>query len=61
LGMENNKGFYTYKNGDAGRWNEDFRKFSYQIQQIIRKYPFNGENIFFHQNLRTTDESDADL
>jgi 3-hydroxybutyryl-CoA dehydrogenase len=41
LGMENNKGFYKYEEGDAKRWNEMFVKFSYQIQHIISKYPFN--------------------
>lgn len=41
LGMENNKGFYNYEDGDTGRWNEIFRKFSYQIKQIIDRYPFN--------------------
>lgn len=41
LGMENNKGFYKYEDGDVKRWNEMFVKFSYQIQYIINKYPFN--------------------
>jgi len=36
-GMENNKGFYKYEEGDAKRWNDLFAKFSYQIN----KYPFN--------------------
>lgn len=39
-GMENNKGFYTYQDGEVERWDEVFRKFSYQIQEIIAKYPF---------------------
>jgi len=39
-GMENNRGFYGYEKGEAERWNETFRKFSYQIQQVINKYPF---------------------
>ena len=42
LGMQNNKGFYEYEPGDAQRWNEIFSMFSYQIQQIIEKNPFNG-------------------
>jgi len=41
LGMENNKGFYKYEEGDVKRWNKIFVKFSYQIQHIIHKYPFN--------------------
>jgi 3-hydroxybutyryl-CoA dehydrogenase len=41
LGMENNKGFYKYDKGDVEKWNKVFRKFSYQIQSIINKYPFN--------------------
>lgn len=41
LGMENNKGFYNYKEGDKEKWDAVFRKFSYQIQGIINKYPFN--------------------
>jgi 3-hydroxybutyryl-CoA dehydrogenase len=40
LGMENNKGFYQYEEGDAEKWSETFRKYSYQIQEIIEKYPF---------------------
>ncbi len=41
LGMENNKGFYKYEEGDANQWNKIFAEFSYQIQYIIDKYPFN--------------------
>jgi 3-hydroxybutyryl-CoA dehydrogenase len=41
LGMENNKGFYKYEEGDVKRWNEIFSMFSYQIQDIIGKNPFN--------------------
>ncbi|GAA4464507.1 3-hydroxyacyl-CoA dehydrogenase family protein [Nibrella saemangeumensis] len=41
LGMQNNTGFYPYEEGEAAVWAETFRKFSYQIQQIIEKYPFN--------------------
>lgn len=39
-GMVNNKGFYNYEHGEARQWQETFRKFSYQIQHIISKYPF---------------------
>jgi len=39
-GMENSKGFFEYEEGEAEKWQAIFRKFSYQIQQIIEKYPF---------------------
>jgi 3-hydroxybutyryl-CoA dehydrogenase len=39
-GMENYKGFYDYEHGDVVQWREQFGKFSYQIQEIMRKYPF---------------------
>lgn len=39
-GMINNRGFYNYEPGEAKHWDETFRKFSYQIQHIISKYPF---------------------
>lgn len=41
LGMENQEGFYEYEVGDAEHWDKQFRKFSFQIRNIIRKYPFN--------------------
>jgi len=41
LGMENNKGFYKYKEGDMERWNKIFSMFSYQIQDVIERNPFN--------------------
>ncbi|MDQ7947931.1 MAG: 3-hydroxyacyl-CoA dehydrogenase NAD-binding domain-containing protein [Pedobacter sp.] len=44
LGMENNKGFYSYKNGDTSDWERLFTKFSFQIQEIIEKYPFNYDD-----------------
>lgn len=37
-GMENNKGFYQYEPGEAEKWEETFREFSYRIQHIIGKY-----------------------
>jgi 3-hydroxybutyryl-CoA dehydrogenase len=40
LGMENNKGFYNYEEEDVKQWMEVFAKFSYQIKDIISKYPF---------------------
>jgi 3-hydroxybutyryl-CoA dehydrogenase len=41
LGMENNKGFYNYTEEEAEEWKETMEKFSYEIQKIIEKYPFN--------------------
>lgn len=40
FGLEQNKGFYQYKDGDSEKWDETFRRYSYQIEEIIRKYPF---------------------
>jgi len=40
-GMTDNNGFYNYQAGEAEKWEAVFRQFSYQIQQIIQKYPFN--------------------
>ncbi len=40
LGMENNQGFYTYKDGEVEGLEETFRRFSYDIQEIMSKYPF---------------------
>lgn len=42
LGMKNNRGFYNYAPGDSEKWDEIFRQFSYRIQKIILKYPFNN-------------------
>jgi 3-hydroxybutyryl-CoA dehydrogenase len=39
-GMATGEGFYNYEPGEAEQWDKVFRKFSYQIQQIIEKYPF---------------------
>jgi 3-hydroxybutyryl-CoA dehydrogenase len=41
LGMQTGKGFYDYPNGEALMWQSLATKFSYQIQAIIHKYPFN--------------------
>jgi len=41
-GMKNKYGFYQYQNGDTKKWDEVFRAFSYQIQEIIQKY---GPNV----------------
>lgn len=40
-GMESGRGFYEYEEGEAENWHTLFRKFSYQIRDIIDKYPFN--------------------
>jgi 3-hydroxybutyryl-CoA dehydrogenase len=40
LGMENQEGFYEYEVGDAEHWDKQFREFSFQIREIIQKYPF---------------------
>lgn len=40
-GMVTGKGFYGYTAEAAAEWDAVFRKFSYQIQEIISKYPFN--------------------
>jgi len=40
-GMQNLKGFYSYGEDEVKQWNELFAKFSYEIHDIINKYPFN--------------------
>lgn len=45
-GMETNKGFYDYEQGEVEQLREEFSKFSYQIQEIIRKYPFHYREKF---------------
>lgn len=39
-GMENGKGFYEYTDEEILNWQESFRKFSYQIEKLIDRYPF---------------------
>ena len=39
-GMANGKGFFEYREEDTEKWEAVFRRFSYQIQEIISKYPF---------------------
>ena len=39
-GMVNGKGFFEYREEDTEKWEAVFRRFSYQIQEIISKYPF---------------------
>ncbi len=40
-GMKAGAGFYSYEKGETEIHEETFRKFSYQIQRIIDRYPFN--------------------
>lgn len=40
-GLKNKRGFYTYEADEVERRMEEFRKFSYEIRDIISKYPFN--------------------
>ncbi|MBC7921080.1 MAG: 3-hydroxyacyl-CoA dehydrogenase, partial [Ferruginibacter sp.] len=40
-GMASGKGFYAYRDGEAEDWEAVFERFSYQISQLISKYPFN--------------------
>lgn len=47
LGMSSNKGFYNYTDEEVKQWRETMDKFSYQIQSIIEKYPFNLEKKTF--------------
>ena len=39
-GMAEGTGFYTYKPGEAARWETAFREFSYRIRQLMDRYPF---------------------
>jgi 3-hydroxybutyryl-CoA dehydrogenase len=41
VGMKNRKGFYNYTDTEVELWKETMDKFSYQIQSLIEKYPFN--------------------
>ena len=40
-GMTNLEGVYTYDADNVARHREEFRRFSYEIQHLISKYPFN--------------------
>ena len=40
-GMTNLEGIYKYNGDDVARHTEEFRRFSYEIQHLISKYPFN--------------------
>lgn len=39
-GMQKNKGFYNYLPGETEAWDAAFRKFSYQVHEIIHKYSY---------------------
>ncbi len=41
MGMQNGKGLYRYTEAQLKRWENTISKFSYQIEEIINKYPFN--------------------
>lgn len=41
LGMQNGKGFYQYTPDEVKLWKKIVGEFSYQIEEIINKYPFN--------------------
>lgn len=40
-GMESKAGFYNYAKDEEKGWDEQFRKFSFEIKDIMEKYPFN--------------------
>lgn len=40
-GMASGQGFYEYQEGEVENWHTLFQQFSYQIREIIDKYPFN--------------------
>jgi 3-hydroxybutyryl-CoA dehydrogenase len=39
-GMASGKGFYEYTDGEVAERTEQFRQFSYQIQALIARYPY---------------------
>ncbi len=43
-GMQHKEGFYQYAEGEERQWEKRFRKFSFEIKEIIEKYPFNYLN-----------------
>lgn len=40
-GMKNEKGFYNYSEGDVFNWEKTIEEFTYRIQSVIERYPFN--------------------
>lgn len=43
-GMQHEEGFYQYAEEEEREWEKKFRKFSFEIKEIIAKYPFNYLN-----------------
>ncbi len=41
VGMDSGKGFFDYQLGEPERWDALFQQFSYQISELMSKYPFN--------------------
>lgn len=41
LGMDSGKGFFDYQPGETQHWDALFQRFSYQIAELMAKYPFN--------------------
>ncbi|MEO5646900.1 MAG: 3-hydroxyacyl-CoA dehydrogenase family protein [Chitinophagaceae bacterium] len=50
LGMQDKKGFYNYNEGDLEKWEAFFQKFSYEVQNIMHRYPFNYAPDEFAEN-----------
>jgi 3-hydroxybutyryl-CoA dehydrogenase len=44
LGMEDGKGFFDYSADEAEAWKDKMTSFSYQIRQLIKKYPFENRS-----------------
>ena len=40
LGMENGTGFFAYQPEEVVAWEQKIRQFSYEIQDLMEKYPF---------------------
>ncbi len=43
LGMDSGKGFFDYLPGEPAHWDAQLQQFSYQIAELMSKYPFNGQ------------------
>ncbi|MGN6494270.1 MAG: 3-hydroxyacyl-CoA dehydrogenase family protein [Agriterribacter sp.] len=57
-GMETGAGFYNYTESEQKNWEEKLRKFSFEIKEIISKYPFGflKEEYKKHSSKITLDE-----
>lgn len=42
-GMENGKGFYRYEEGEVKKRGLEFRKFCYEIHDVMTRYPFRSK------------------